>query len=52
MDMDRAIELIREKEKRDAPDDLQGEPVTRKGTFGPFVENTYANIPCVSILIP
>lgn len=47
--MERAIELIQEKEKADAPlTTYKGEPVSRgKGRFGPFVKwkSTYANVP-------
>lgn len=49
IDMERAIELIQEKEKADAPlTTYKGEPVSRgKGRFGPFVKwkSTYANVP-------
>ncbi|MCF8238422.1 MAG: type I DNA topoisomerase [Saprospiraceae bacterium] len=49
VDMDRAVELIKEKEKADAPmTTWKGEPVTRgKGRFGPFIKwkSTYANVP-------
>ncbi len=49
VDIDRALELIKEKEVADAPlTTWKGEPVTRgKGRFGPFVKwkSTYANVP-------
>lgn len=49
VDMDRAIQLIDEKAKADAPlTTWKGEPVTcGKGRFGPFVKwkSTYANVP-------
>ena len=47
--MDRAIELIEEKKKADAPfGTYQGLPITKgKGRFGPFVKwnNLYVNVP-------
>lgn len=49
IDMDRAVELIREKEIADAPiAHYNGLPVTKgKGRFGPFikVENMFINVP-------
>ncbi|HWJ90588.1 MAG TPA: type I DNA topoisomerase, partial [Flavisolibacter sp.] len=49
VDLDRAVELIREKQKVDAPiADFQGQPVTKgKGRFGPFLKwgDLYVNVP-------
>lgn len=49
VDMDRAIELIKEKEIADAPiAHYKGEPVTKgKGRFGPFIKlgSLYINVP-------
>lgn len=49
VDKDRAIELIREKQKADAPiGSYQGRPVTKgRGRFGPFIkyENLFINVP-------
>ena len=49
LDMDRAIELIREKQRVDAPiAEFQGQPVTKgKGRFGPFIKwgDLYVNVP-------
>jgi DNA topoisomerase-1 len=49
VDMDRAIELIAEKQKADAPVGYyDGKPVTKgKGRFGPFIkwEDLYVNVP-------
>lgn len=49
VDMDRAIELIREKQRVDAPiGEFQGKPVTKgKGRFGPFIKwgDLYVNVP-------
>lgn len=49
VDMDRAIELIQEKEKADAPIGYyQEKPVTKgKGRFGPFIkwEDLFINVP-------
>ncbi|HTM67582.1 MAG TPA: type I DNA topoisomerase [Flavipsychrobacter sp.] len=49
VDMDRAIELIAEKQKADAPvGHYEGKPVTKgKGRFGPFLkwEDLYVNVP-------
>jgi DNA topoisomerase-1 len=49
LDLDRAIELIEEKKKVDAPiAEYQGKPVTKgKGRFGPFLkwDNLYINVP-------
>lgn len=49
MDMDRAIELIREKQQADAPiAQYDGKPVTKgKGRFGPYLkwEGLFINVP-------
>ena len=49
VDMDRALELIAEKQRADAPvGHFEGKPVTRgKGRFGPFIkwEDYYVNVP-------
>lgn len=49
VDMDRAIEIIGEKQKADAPiAHFQGQPVTKgKGRFGPFIKwgDLFINIP-------
>jgi len=49
VNMDRAIELIKEKQQADAPIGFyQGKPVTKgKGRFGPFIkmEDLYINVP-------
>jgi DNA topoisomerase-1 len=49
LDIDRAIALIEEKKKVDAPvAEYQGQPVTKgKGRFGPFLkwDNLYINVP-------
>jgi len=49
VDMDRAIELITEKQQADAPIGYyEGKPVTKgKGRFGPFIkwEDIYINVP-------
>jgi DNA topoisomerase-1 len=49
VDLERAAELIREKQKVDAPiADFQGQPVTKgKGRFGPFLKwgDLYVNVP-------
>ena len=49
VDMDRAIELIREKQEADAPvGHYQNKPVTKgKGRFGPFIkwEELFINVP-------
>lgn len=49
VDMDRAIQLITEKEQADAPIALyKGKPVTKgKGRFGPYIkyENLFINVP-------
>ncbi len=49
VDLDRAIELIREKELADAPiATYQGKPVTKgKGRFGPYIKynNLFINVP-------
>jgi DNA topoisomerase-1 len=49
VDIDRAIDLIREKQKVDAPiGEYQGQPVTKgKGRFGPFIKwgDLYVNVP-------
>jgi DNA topoisomerase-1 len=49
LDLDRAIELIEEKKKVDAPiAQYQGQPVTKgKGRFGPFLKwgDLYINVP-------
>ena len=49
VDMDRAIELINEKQQADAPvGHFKGEPVTKgKGRFGPFIKwgDLYINVP-------
>jgi len=49
VDMDRAVELINEKQRADAPvGHYQGKPVTKgKGRFGPFIkwEELYVNVP-------
>ena len=49
MDMDRAIELIKEKQKADAPIALfDGKPVTKgKGRFGPYIKwnDMFINVP-------
>lgn len=49
VDLDRAIELIIEKQKIDAPiGEFQGKPVTKgKGRFGPFIKwgDLYVNVP-------
>lgn len=49
VDMDRAIELITEKQQADAPiGHYEGKPVTKgKGRFGPFIkwEDLYINVP-------
>lgn len=49
VDMDRAIEIIQEKEQADAPiGTFKGKPVTKgKGRFGPFIkwEDLYINVP-------
>lgn len=49
VDMDRAIELINEKQQADAPIAFyEGKPVTKgKGRFGPFIkwESLYVNVP-------
>lgn len=49
MDLDRAVELIEEKKKVDAPiAEYQGQPVTKgKGRFGPFLKwsDLYINVP-------
>jgi DNA topoisomerase I len=49
IDMDRAIELIKEKQKTDAPIALyEGKPVTRgRGRFGPYLkwEGMFINVP-------
>ncbi|HEY0354663.1 MAG TPA: DNA topoisomerase, partial [Flavisolibacter sp.] len=48
-DMDRAIELIKEKQRVDAPiAEFQGQPVTKgKGRFGPFIKygDLFINVP-------
>jgi DNA topoisomerase-1 len=49
VDLDRATELIREKQRVDAPiGEYQGQPVTKgKGRFGPFIKwgDLYVNVP-------
>jgi DNA topoisomerase I len=49
IDLDRAIQLIEEKKKVDAPiAEYEGQPVTKgKGRFGPFLKwgNLYINVP-------
>lgn len=49
VDFDRAVEIIREKQKTDAPiAQYQGLPVTKgKGRFGPFIKwnNLFINVP-------
>jgi DNA topoisomerase-1 len=49
VDLDRAIELINEKQKADAPiAQFQGQPVTKgKGRFGPFIKwgDLFINVP-------
>ena len=49
MDMDRAIELIKEKQKTDAPIAMyNGKPVTKgKGRFGPYIkwDDMFINVP-------
>lgn len=49
LDIDRAVELIEEKKKVDAPiAEYQGQPVTKgKGRFGPFLKwgDLYINVP-------
>jgi DNA topoisomerase I len=49
LDLERAIELIEEKKKVDAPiAEYKGQPVTKgKGRFGPFLkwDNLYINVP-------
>lgn len=49
IDMDRAIELIKEKQEADAPiAHYEGKPVTRgKGRFGPYIKwnNMFINVP-------
>lgn len=49
VDFDRAVEIIREKQKADAPiAQYQGLPVTKgKGRFGPFIKwnNLFINVP-------
>ena len=49
VDLDRAIELIKEKQRVDAPiAHFQGQPVTKgKGRFGPFIKwgDLYVNVP-------
>ena len=49
IDMDRAIELIKEKQKTDAPiANYEGKPVTRgQGRFGPYFkwEGMFINVP-------
>lgn len=49
VDLDRALELIREKRKADAPiGTYKGQPITKgKGRFGPFLKwnDLYVNIP-------
>ncbi len=49
MDMDRAIELIKEKQKTDAPIAMyDGKPVTKgKGRFGPYIKwsDMFINVP-------
>jgi DNA topoisomerase I len=49
LDLDRAIVLIKEKQKIDAPiAQFQGQPVTKgKGRFGPFIKwgDLYVNVP-------
>ena len=49
VDLDRAIELIKEKQKADAPIALyDGKPVTKgKGRFGPYIKwnNMFINVP-------
>ena len=49
MDLDRAIELIKEKQRVDAPiAEFQGQPVTKgKGRFGPFIKygDLFINVP-------
>lgn len=49
VDLDRAIALIKEKQKIDAPiGTFQGQPVTKgKGRFGPFIKfgDLYVNVP-------
>lgn len=49
VDMDRAVELIKEKQTADAPIAMyEGKPVTKgKGRFGPFIkyDNMFINVP-------
>jgi DNA topoisomerase I len=49
LDLERAIELIKEKQRVDAPiAEYKGQPVTKgKGRFGPFLkwDNLYINVP-------
>ena len=49
MDLDRAIQLIQEKQRVDAPiAEYEGQPVTKgKGRFGPYIKwgNLFINVP-------